>query len=115
MPTKYNPLDFENELEYVEAELGYKLEEYDYELNDEGKLLELVIKEKGIFFIDFVANLISLIELNLNSNQIQDIQALSQLTSLRILYLDSNQIKDIKALSKLTSLTKLFKHLGLIY
>ena len=55
MPTKYNPSDFENELKYVEAELGFELDEEDYKLNDEGKLVELEIIVENMNVIKFEA------------------------------------------------------------
>ena len=107
MSKELKPEDFENELEYVEAELGLLIHEKHYELNEDGKILRLMIHGKGISKIDFIANLTLLTELYLDSNQIQDIQALSKLTKLTKLKFDFNQIQDIQVLSNLTSLTTL--------
>ncbi|AXG71262.1 internalin-A [Kordia sp. SMS9] len=104
MSTTLDPKDFKNELAYVEAALGFTLHKKNYELNKDGKLIKLIILDKEISNIDFIAKLTSLIVLSLSSNQIQDIEALSKLTSLTVLDLSFNQLQDIKALSKLTSM-----------
>ncbi|KAB8153612.1 TIR domain-containing protein [Kordia sp. TARA_039_SRF] len=108
MPTKYNPSDFENEKEYVEAELGFELEIEHLELNDNRNLIELSIINSEISDVDFLENLTSLTYLDLSNNKIKDISALSKLTSLTVLFLSLNQIEDISALSKLTSLIDLY-------
>ncbi|PTX61655.1 Leucine-rich repeat (LRR) protein [Kordia periserrulae] len=108
MSKELNPADFNNELEYVEAVLGFKLDESNYKLNKEGKLVRLKIIDKGISNIKFIEKLTSLTTLDLYNNQIQYIEALSGLTSLTLLSLSANQIQDIEALSGLTSLSFLY-------
>ena len=81
MPTKYNPSDFENELKYVEAELGFELEIEKFELNDDGNLIELSISNGEISDVGFLENLTSLTYLDLSENKIKDISALNNLTT----------------------------------
>ncbi|WP_420573448.1 leucine-rich repeat domain-containing protein [Kordia sp.] len=107
MSNELHPKDFENELEYVETVLGFKLDEDTYSLNEKGELLKLTLHDKGISNINFVANLTSLAELNLSENQMSDLSSLSNLTSLTKLNLSYNQISDLSSLSNLTSLIEL--------
>ncbi|MBC8754982.1 leucine-rich repeat domain-containing protein [Kordia sp. YSTF-M3] len=98
-------IQYENELDYVEFELGYRLQKDDYILNEKNRFIKLNLIDKELSDINFLMHLVSLRELNLQKNKINNIMALSTLTSLTSLNLSGNQLDDILPLSTLTSLT----------
>ncbi len=107
MTKELQPSDYKNELEYVEAVLGFKLKINRYRLNRKKRFVRLDLRGRRLSDINFLRNLTSLIELNLSNIQLSDINVLSNLTSLTSLHLSNTQLSDINVLSNLTSLIKL--------
>ena len=101
------PPGFKNELEYVEASFGIKLNENDYNLNSEGQLTMLVLFGFGIMNITPIQKLNQLTRLDLTYNRITDIKPIEKLNKLTELFLSQNKITDIKPIEKLNALTLL--------
>ncbi len=94
----------------LEKALGFKLADSQFEVDEEGDLLELYLskcKLRSIEFLNNNFNKLSIERFDIGDNLIQDVSPLRQMINLSYLHIGHNEISNIEGVTHLTNLRKL--------